>query len=219
MQNKYFGDIHDFYKYYLLKRISEHFSLGINWCLVSDENSKDGNKKLTGKENKLDSKLYGLLNGQNNKDIKNIKPYFSQKTKYFDELHKSYHLKSIYEKNGFEKLSKQDIVFFDPDNGFEVLTTNNKNKFKYLSYDTIEKYWLNGNSMIIYQHLKRDKNYLEDIIQKITELLKIPKIGYLNIIRRGHVDYIFIIQKKHRLLHDIIADFVNKNGEYKILEI
>ena len=218
MQNKYFGDIHDFYKYYLLKRISGHFSLGIHWCLVPNENSKDGNKKLTEKENRKDPKLFGILNGSINKNIENIKPYFS-KTKYFEDILEKYHLNGIYQKNAFEKLFKQDIIFFDPDNGFEVLTTNNKNRFKYLSYDVIEKYWLNGNSMIIYQHLKRDKNYLDEIIQKITELLNIHKIGYINTVRRGHVDYIFIIQKKHRLIHDIIEDFVNHNNEYKILEI
>jgi len=219
MQNKYFGDIHDFYKYVLLKRISEHFSLGIYWCLVPNDISKDGNKKLTEKENKKDSKLFGLLNSSKDKDLKNIKPYFSKNTKYFENIHEKYHLNSIYQKIAFEKLFKQEIIFFDPDNGLEVLTTNNKNKFKYLSYETIEKYWIIGNSMIIYQHLNRDKNYLDDIILKITELLNIHKIGYLNVIRKGHVDYIFIIQKKHRLLHDIIADFVNKNKEFKIMKI
>jgi hypothetical protein len=219
MQNKYFGDIHDFYKYYILKRISEHFSLGINWCLVQDDKSKDGNKKLSVKENNKDQKLFGILNKFKNRDVSNIKPYFPPKTKYYNELHQEYHLKNIYTKNSFEKLSKQDIVFFDPDNGLEVLSTNNKNKFKYLSYDTLEIFWNNGNSIIVYQHMSRDKKSLENKIKKITELLNCYKIGNINIVRNKFVDYIFIIQKKHYLLHDIIADFVNKNNEYKIIEI
>jgi hypothetical protein len=47
MQNKYFGDIHDFYKYFLLKNISEYKSLGIHWCLAPDDERSDGNKPLT----------------------------------------------------------------------------------------------------------------------------------------------------------------------------
>ena len=219
MQNKYFGDVHDFYKYYLLKRISEHFSIGIHWCLIPNEKSNDGNKKITGKENDKDSKLFCLLNRSKNKNVKNIKPYFPTKTKYFDDIHRHYFMNSLYQKNAFEKLCKQKVIFFDPDNGIEVLSTNNKNKFKYLSYDIIEKLWGNGNSMIIYQHLGRDKMSLENKIGKITELLKCRKIGNIKIIRRKYVDYIFIIQKKHYLLHDIIADFVGKNKEYKIIKI
>ena len=219
MQNKYFGDIHDFYKYLFLKRISEHFSIGIHWCLISDDNSKDGNKKLTEKENEKDSVLFSLLTGSIDKNVKNIKSYFPKRTKYFDTILQDSILDSTYQKNAFEKLCKQEIIFFDPDNGLEVSSTNNKNKFKYLSYDILENFWNNGNSMIIYQHLARDKMYLEDKIKTITELLNCHKIGNINVIRKGNVDYIFIIQKKHNLLHDIIADFVGKNSEYKILEI
>jgi len=219
MQNKYFGDKHDFYKYFLLNHISKYYSLGIHWCLVPDENSNDGNKIITNKEKDLDANLFCLLKESGNKDIKKIKPYFSNKIKYFDTVLQDYFLNSIYQKDAFDKLSKQDIIFFDPDNGLEVSSTNNKNKFKYLSYDVVGKFWENGNSMIIYQHLGRDRMSLEDKIGKITKLLKCNKIGNINIVRKENVDYIFIIQKKHYLLHDIIADFVNKNNGYKTIEL
>jgi hypothetical protein len=217
MQNKYFGDIHDFYKYYLLKHISGYFSIGINWCLVKDENSKDGNKKLRKKEENKDKILFSVLN--DSKNVNGIKKYFPKKVSYFDNIHEQYFLNSLYQKSAFDKLNKKDIIFFDPDNGLEVLTTDNKKRYKYLSYDILEKYWANGNSMIVYQHLSRDKSALENIIKKIEELLKCSKYGNIEIIKKGNVAYIFIIQKRHFLLHDIIADFINKNIEYKINEI
>jgi len=59
MQKKYFGDIHDFYKYYFLKEISKDYSLGIHWCLNPKEEQKnDGNKTLSNKEFKKDDKLF-----------------------------------------------------------------------------------------------------------------------------------------------------------------
>ena len=217
MQNKYFGDIHDFYKYFLLKHISGYFSIGINWCLIKDENSNDGNKKLRKIEKDKDTTLYSILN--NSENILGINAYFSKKVGYFDNIYEHYFLNSVYQKKAFDKLNKKDIIFFDPDNGLEVISTNNKNKYKYLSYDTIEKYWTNGNSMIIYQHLSRDKNALDNITQKIEELLNCSRHGNIKFIKKGNVAYIFIMQKKHFLLHDVIANFVNKNSEYSIYDI
>jgi hypothetical protein len=193
--------------------------MGIHWCLIADDSTKDGNKKLTEKENNKDSTLFSLLNGSKGKNVNNVKPYFPIKTKYFDVIHEDILSEILYRENAFKKLCKQEIIFFDPDNGLEVSSTNNKNKFKYLSYDILKQFWNNGNSMIVYQHLARDKMYLEDKINKITELLKCHRIGNIKVVRKGNVDYIFIIQKEHYILHDIIADFVGKNGEYKICEI
>jgi hypothetical protein len=84
MQNKYFGDIHDFYKYFLLKNISKYKSLGIHWCLIPDDNKSDGNKILTDKENKKCLELFDIL--KQGKEINNIKQYFSKNVSYYDNL-------------------------------------------------------------------------------------------------------------------------------------
>ena len=87
MQNKYFGDKHDFYKYLLLNHISKYYTLGIHWCLVPDESNKnDGGQKLSESEMVKNSTLYTILNNSG-KDIKNIEKYFSKNVKYFNKKH------------------------------------------------------------------------------------------------------------------------------------
>jgi hypothetical protein len=72
--------------------------------------------------------------------------------------------------------------------------------------------------MIVYQHLGRNKKAVEEKKQYIEELLKCSRYGNILFLRKAPVDYLFIIQKKHLVLHDIIADFVAHNEEYQVLD-
>jgi hypothetical protein len=218
MQNKYFGDIHDFYKYVLLKNISMYKSLGIHWCLVPNDKKSDGNKKLTAKEKEKCIELYDLIKNSRNKNINNIKHFFKNNTRYYDTLLVDNCNVKIYEEEAFTKLKKLNVVFFDPDNGIEVKSTNKKNLFKYLSYDLIKKFWNNGNSLIIYQHSDRIKDSLNKKIIQLENHLNCEKIRNIEIIKIKNVYYIFIIQKNDFDLRDILANFLNHNEEYKIVE-
>ena len=215
MQNKYFGDKHDFYKYLLLKYISEYYSLGIHWCLVPDEPQKnDGKKTLSNLEMDKESTLFNILKNSK-KNITSIENYFKKNVKYFIEKHEHFYMDHFYQKNSIEKLKNQEIIFFDPDNGIEVLSTNNKNKFKYVSYSLLANYWKMGKTLIIYQHKDRNKESTNEKINYLCETLKCNKFLNIEIVRKGNVKYIFIINKKHFKLKKIIADFINDNNEYK----
>jgi len=215
MQNKYFGDKHDFYKYLLLNHISKYYSLGIHWCLVPDEPKKnDGKKTLSKVEMEKNNTLYTILNNSK-KDIKNIEIYFRKNVKYFNEKHEHFYLENIYIKKSIEILKTQEVVFFDPDNGIEVLSTNNKNKFKYVSYGLLANYWKMEKTLIIYQHKDRNKESTNEKIDYLCKSINCNKIKNIEIVKKGNVKYIFIINKKHYDLRDIIADFINNNKEYE----
>lgn len=215
MQNKYFGDKHDFYKYFLLKHISKFYSLGIHWCLVPDEIGKNDGKKTVSKlEMGKDDILFKILTNSE-KNIKNIEKYFDKKVKYFNEKHERFYMAHVYEKKSIGKLKDQEIIFFDPDNGIEVPSTNNKNKFKYVSYGLLENFWKMDKTLIIYQHTDRNKESTDEKINFLCESLNCNRIANIEIIKKGNVKYIFIINKKHFILRDIIADFIGKNNEYE----
>jgi hypothetical protein len=218
MQNKFFGDIHDFYKYYFLKEVTKDYSFGIHWCLVPDETSKkDGRKPLTAKEERKDTDLYNLLT-KNNHNIKTIEQYFSERLghgqKYFYRLHEHYYNDYLYEEEAVNELESQDIIFFDPDNGIEVPSTDNQNKFKYISYRLLYKFWSLGKSLIIYQHADRKKGSIEEKIRILYNL--IDKKANVITVKRGQVTYICIIQgDEHYIMKDELVEF-RKNKEYKV---
>lgn len=214
MQNKYFGDIHDFYKYYFLKIISNNHSLGIHWCLVPDDlKNNDGKKKLSLKEKNKDAELYSLLENSR-KDIREIEKYFIKTTKFFIKMHEHYYLDHVYNKEAIDKLIDCDIIFFDPDNGIEVPSTNNKNKFKYVSYGQLFDFWNMGKTLIIYQHSDHDKKSAEEKIINLSKSLNCKKEDIF-IIKKGQVKYFFVINEEHFSLKHTVNEFLSNNKEYE----
>lgn len=215
MQNKYFGDIHDFYKYNFLQKFSMDNSLGIHWCLIPDENSKnDGEKELTDKERIVNPELFEILiksRKNNNRYVRNIESYLNQHirhgVKYFTELHTQDSNEFEYEENSVKQLDSQDFIFFDPDNGIEVASTSNKNKYKYVSYRLLQRFWELGKSLIIYQHNDRTQNGLDKKIEKLYGLLN--KEPNINIVKKRNVNYICVIngsiEAEHYISLDILA--------------
>jgi hypothetical protein len=224
MQNKYFGDLHDFYKFHFLKQVSMDNSLGIHWCLVPDEDSKrDGEKSLTDKEQKINPELYKLLiNCRKNKirDVHKIEQYFKQNmshtVKYFTELHEYYYNDLEYEEHAIECLREQDLIFFDPDNGIEVAGTTNKNKYKYISFRLIKKFWDMGKSLIIFQYERSPKQTDEKIEIMYKLLRQEPNIIT---VKKGSVKYICIIngsvEAEHYISLDVRAQ-LQYSKEYKV---
>jgi hypothetical protein len=216
MQEKYFGDIHDFYKYYFLREVSKDYSLGVHWCLNPMKDKKnDGNKLLTNKELKKDEKLFKLLKQYRHKSVKYIESYFPKNTKYYDQKLENYYKDFIYEENAIDKLKNQDIIFFDPDNGIEVPSMKNNEKYKFVTFRLLVRFWDLGKSLIIYQHEGRNKGKTDEKIKIFYDLIE----RHANIItvKKGNVTYICVIQgDRHYIMKDELVNF-RKNKEYKIV--
>lgn len=217
MQKQYFGDITDFYKFFFLKNIVGEYSLGINWCLTSNDGSTDGSnnvKNISLFEN-IDKTLCCILLSMNFKNIQ-LK-YFKNDTKYYDELLENYFMEYNYELRAFYKLKSQDVIFFDPDNGIEIpsMTLSKRNKF--ISYRTIATFWNNKNSLIIFQHKDRQKDSLKIKKENLVKCLKCKESDIL-IVNSKKVYYICLINKKHKNLMKNIKCFCKENEKlgYKI---
>lgn len=209
MQKKYFGDVTDFYKFFFLKNIVGEYSLGINWCLTKNDKSNDGKNKVRNKPElkKFDNELYDIMLKRNLCKIQS--EYFTKNTKFYGEKHEKFHMEYLYEISAFYELRNQDIIFFDPDTGIEMPSKKLSERYKYISYRILSKYWNENKTLIIFQHKDHQIKTLEDKKGKIIECLKCNKNDIL-MVNSKKVNYICVINKKHTELKNSIREFCEK---------
>jgi len=148
------------------------------------------------------------------KDVKYIKPYFPKNTRYYDQKLENYFMDFIYEDKAIEELKNQDIIFFDPDNGIEVPSMKNSEKYKFVTYRLLVKFWNLGKSLIIYQHEGRDKRKTDEKIEILYDLIE--RRANIITVKKGNVTYICVIQGgEHYIIKDELVYF-RKNKEYEI---
>ena len=149
MKNQYYGDINDYRKYGLLRQFRETFNckIGVIWMLTEDDkNMKDGNKtSYLDKPDKwkdYDPYLFEQLEKRvkrNERDVKfaeedKIIPYAS----YFrDAFVSDITQRNKYFSSATKKCNDCQLIFFDPDNGFEVpsVKKGNTKSEKYLYWE------------------------------------------------------------------------------------
>ena len=213
MKNQYAGDVGDYTKLGILRGLENAgFSIGLNWYLTPDE--PEHSKTFTdGKHTKFlefdcdtpDSDLHcalqkiGLSNNRTVARLERAKLF--ENTLFWNKIlegksRDKWHLEA------FKKLGKQDVIFLDPDNGLEVKSTNpySKNGNKYTTYKEAADYYVQGATVIIYNHRDRKpKNeYLKRFYRFIDmEETKNAKMFYLRASRYSVRDYLFLVQERH----------------------
>jgi hypothetical protein len=99
-----------------------------------------------------------------------------------------------------------DIVFFDPDNGIEVVSTTRKNMHKYVLWDELIQTFNSGKSLLIYQHFSRSNRevFIQNKIDELRQKINTPILP----LRAKHSVYFFVPQKRHELLlKEAVKDF------------
>ena len=128
MQERYLGDIHDYFKFLFLKFLSTQLNMkvGLNWYLVnpaeigpSELKKKDGEKRKFLHDEEL--KLYEPIK-------------FNNRKKWLEQ--------SLYHHRD------EQIIFLDPDNGF-VINKTGKKSMKYVLAEDCKTY-LQNNKIIIF---------------------------------------------------------------------
>jgi hypothetical protein len=183
MKNQYFGDINDYRKYGLLRVLSVGgaIKLGICWMLTRNDGSTDGRFRKYLKEparwGRLDQRLFACLRkcGRNVEEAEKHRIFHSarfwkqvladdeeSRRKYFHGM--TEHFKGV------------DLVFFDPDNGFEVKSKpyGKKRSSKYLYWHELEKCFETGCSVLVYQHFRREKraSFIKRVAKQIQQRTK-----------------------------------------------
>ena len=192
MQERYLGDIHDFYKFLFIKHLAINLKveIGLNWFLVDPKSiSKFEMKKNDGEKrnylndprvSKFDEKLTLELSNLINKKNRNLKN-FTAKT-HLRGFVRFYNEKIIRKerKLWFEKSKnffyKNKIIFLDPDNGI-IKKPYGRNVQKYVLIDELRSYQSDEKIIIFTQF----QSYNKSFFLYLSELKSFLKSNGLNI--------------------------------------
>ena len=110
------------------------------------------------------------------------------------------------------KVQNSDIVLVDPDNGLgnaDLMHQKHGPKFTYLS--DLDALWERGKSLVVYQHVGRDKNALTMARAKAAQLreqfAKEPAILHL---RRGRGGVVFFVVAQPDLKGAVVEERVGR---------
>lgn len=229
MQDRYAGDVGDFGKIGMLRKIAyTGLKIGVNWYLTykPEEHLKDDGKHIRylndiafkGCDDGLRDSLGIIIGGERN--VSSLeKADLLINTTYYSDILKPGSDRSFnrlkWHNNSLETLSCADIIFCDPDNGLIVKSVSVKSKKsdKYILPEEIISYFQSGKSVIFYNHRCREKEdiYLKRFhsLRRRDELSDAAWKG-LKFFRGTTRDYFFILQKEHVNRINIAIDCVMK---------
>jgi hypothetical protein len=182
MQNRYVGDIGDFAKYALLRRLASTseeplIRLGVVWCLYPDEHHNSDGRHIfyLGRPGiaELDLELVFALQKIVASRLRSIGavasagilprgtvfcntpvclPDCAASTRYDRLLHRSSWLEDC-----LARTQESELVFFDPDNGIEAASVpkHHAKAGKYIYLDELARFWKRGHALLVYHHLNR----------------------------------------------------------------
>ena len=222
MKNQYFGDINDYRKYGLLRCLAEATGLpvGVGWLLTPDDGRSDGEFRRyllePGRWRAHDPELYDRLRKLLGPGTRRSVAYARHwellpRAMYFEEeLTDSSVGRASYFLRAWQALGSCPLVFFDPDNGFEVpsVRPGNKGSAKYLYWSELDEAYHRGHSILLYQHFRRVRRapFTEGLATTLAKRLNAPLVDSFS---TAHVVFFMIARPEHVELfdraHDLIA--------------
>ena len=211
MQNKYAGDVGDFGKLGMLRRInSTGLTLGINWYLMPDDGNNDGkhigylnDSKFLGCDDELYRELKSIVDGRR-RCVRSLEDArFIPNTAFYSSILSRENTRDSWHQDALKTLEGKDVVFLDPDNG---LMPKSKSAIqydggKYVLPEELADYYSRGQSIIFYNHRTREKTevYLDKFRSLRDGGLFIDACWLCMRFKRGTArDYFFIMQPHHR---------------------
>lgn len=224
MKDQYFGDFGDYQKISLLEKLNKSgLKIITYWMKTPDDGGTDG-KHITylNKPNiwrVYEPEIFDFLANKINSSHRHLSHI--EKCKYCKGIlfiNENIENVKVREKVLEEICSNKiaDLVFFDPNNGIEVASTNKKNIHNYVTWNEILQTFNSGKSVLIYQHFSRSNRdtFIKSKVNEIKKKINAPVIT----LRVKYSVYIFIIQKNHTIkIQKSIADFSSKWKEWSML--
>jgi hypothetical protein len=217
MKNQYVGDINDFVKYAFLRHLMRAGNeVTICWMLTSDDARTDGNRRgyLDKPEQYRhhDPELFDALAGdlREARDIESIEASGILPTARFlsDQIEDSQEVREGYFRRLCATLATRSLVFFDPDNGLDVITVcrGGRNSSKYLFREELAAVLQAGHSAIVYQHFPRVER--RRFVQSVFESLAWPGRDVLcACVYTSHVAYLLFLQEPHTRVRQTARKF------------
>jgi len=195
MKNQYFADVNDYTKYCILRQFPETPKI-IYWMLTKDDNETYP-RKLSYLKSKqcadLDRELWDYLlkcNKNNCRHVSYIKGLLGNVVHYEERPIDDWVKRKTISNDIISIARKDQIVFLDPDNGYQVPAhpegTRRSNKYV---YDSEISGLLEKNAIIIlYQHFRMGQT-VDNMIQQFSERWKGQ---YRFTVRTSYVAYYFL---------------------------
>jgi hypothetical protein len=232
MQNRYVGDVGDFAKYALLRRLAgtspeQSIRLGVVWCLYPDESHNADGRHVSYLDRPgfapLDLELISALReivGSHRRSIAAIASagILPRETIFCDALaclpqgaasarrdrllHRSRWLEDC-----LTRTASSELVFFDPDNGLEVASVpkHHVKAGKYIYWDELEHFWKRGHALLIYHHLNRTMPAGAQV-EQMTKRLRAKLSGAIVrplVFRRGSCRVFWLVFRRSALGHEL----------------
>lgn len=210
MKSQYFGDVNDYLKYGLIRRLTANglVKATICWMLTEDDGRADGLKldylekeEYRKYDPKLFDKLHQIVKKEDNRSIQQAeeKDLIPSAMYYSAYLTDSKQQREAYFKDFHSIIAKDcSLIFFDPDNGLAVksIAKRNKNSCKYIFPDEIKACYDRGFSILLYQHFTREKR--ETFIQnKVEECKALVNVQKVLVYQTAHVVFLLLPQDAH----------------------
>lgn len=171
MKNQYFGDVNDYLKYGLIRALLAPANLGlfVGWMLTPDDGSSDGKFRRYVMEPECwrhhDPTLYAHLSeslaGAPSPAVALIEQAdVLPGARYFSELVPDDRwARGLWAQRLVSAARGSDLVFLDPDNGFEIPSKplGRKDSSKYVAWHEVECLWDAGSSVLVYQHFPHEQ--------------------------------------------------------------
>ncbi len=198
MQNRYSGDIGDYSKFVLLRKLfpSSDYKIGLVWYLYPDESHNDDGRHVgyvhKGEYIECDPELIiGLSNViSGERSIRELEGanLLPKETVYFSDpldFHILFPLQTKEQKNlrhelrikwldsAYKTVGSCDVVMLDPDNGLEIKSCpkiNQSKSGKFAYYQDVQQFFSLGNVCVIYHHLNRIGSHESQIELRAKEL-------------------------------------------------
>ncbi len=182
MKNQYFGDIYDYVKYGLLRRLSNYgeSSTALCWMMTSNDGREDGDRTGYLEEYEgwrgFDPGVFDCLTSAVDRGERNTRIIersgLLPNTRFYPHILTDNPDTRKAFMDGFLKRSQgKRLICFDPDNGLEVkgVKSGTKDSSKYLYLSEVTRSFKEGHSLLIFQYMPRERR--EPFIAKTASRL------------------------------------------------
>lgn len=228
MKEQYVGDVNDYRKYALLRLLGRSgLKLGVCWMLTPNDERSDGNKLGyldQPRQERHDPELFALLRRVRDEpdarrliliEGSEIVPgaVFVNTT-----VPQPLFERQLWFKQASAALAETDLIFFDPDNGIEIVSVGKgrRNSSKYVYRDELAATYRAGHSLLVYQHFQRKER--ESFIRDVADdLRRVAPDAEIWAVRTSHVVFMLVIQPRHRGALSQAAHHVLETADPKFL--
>ena len=236
MQERYLGDIHDYFKFLFLKYLSINLNMkiGLNWFLVNpmeisltEMAKNDGEKRRYLEKSEFlsyDLKIIKELSEFKDRKKRKIKK-FSRSTSlikyinFYDE-YIDYKNRDSWLTKSLSHLKDEKIIFLDPDNGFSN-SKKGKSSMKYVLPEDCELI-LQSNKIVIFTQFqsfnKKNTIYLKEIYKNLKKFNLNPVFPIIRNRTPPNTFFITLLPKKNKInLSKIFHCYAINNSKVEII--